>query len=245
MGQTQTVILILSIIFVLGSIAYTIQTIEERKRARKLLIMSLKSQIRNALNIYKGVPENFMSAELHEFMSKFIDNKWKRLHTILVTQDSQNSYKNFQEQIKNKVFNPHLLESSMSVYQEEGQVYHALAQLKATTRWLAELHKSKQISESAFNELGWQIKDFYDRVSCDIEVLAAINMQKSHGEKAGFHKFNIALKSLNNLNQSESLDSQIFKLHKHMATLKNTIKEQDAVIELARKAAEAAEQDLE
>jgi hypothetical protein len=245
MGQTQTVILILSIIFILGSIAYTIQTIEERKRARKLLVMSLKSQIRNALNIYKGIPENFMTTELHDFISKFINAKWKRLHGIVVTKDSQTSYNNFQEQIKNKATNLQHSESSMSIYQEEGQVYHALAQLKATTRWLSEIFKSKQISESAFNELGWQIKDFYDRVSCDVQILEAIETQRLHGEKAGFHKFNIALKSLNNLNQSESLDGQIFILHKHMATLRNTIKEQDAAEEQARKDAEQAEQDLE
>ena len=75
MGQSQTGLLILAIIVVLGSIAYTIQTIEERKRARKLLIMALKSQIRNSLNIYQGLPDVFMTAELHDFISRFIISK--------------------------------------------------------------------------------------------------------------------------------------------------------------------------
>ncbi|EPJ43543.1 MAG: hypothetical protein OFPI_42390 [Osedax symbiont Rs2] len=227
MGQTQTGLLILAIIVVLGSIAYTIQTIEERKRARKLLIMSLKSQIRNSVNIYQGLPDVFMTAELHEFISRFIISKMSRLLSIDDTEESRRSLSNFREKANNRDISLQHPEGSMSIYQDEGQVHHALGQLKEITRWLGELSKSRQISEFSFNELGWQTKDFYDRVSCDIEILDAIDTQKVHGEKAAFHKFSIAVKSLNNLNQSEALDSQIFAIHRHMEILKNAVLEQE------------------
>ncbi|MCJ8300780.1 MAG: hypothetical protein MJK13_17860 [Pseudomonadales bacterium] len=227
MGQSQTGLLILAIIVVLGSIAYTIQTIEERKRARKLLIMALKSQIRNSLNIYQGLPDVFMTAELHDFISRFIISKMTRLLTIDDSEQTKRALSNFREKANSRDITLQHPEGSMTIYQDEGQVHHALSQLKEITRWLAELSKSNQISEFSFNELGWQTKDFYDRVSCDIEILEAMDTEKVHGQKAGFHKFSIALKSLNNLNQSEALDSQIFAIHRHMEILKNAVLEQE------------------
>ncbi len=246
MGQTQTIFLILTILVILGSIAYFIQSIEDRKRAQKLRIITIKKQIRRAVNIYKGLPDLFMTVELHDFLSRHIIRKWKELHLIEVTNDSQRSFNTFQERVSNRVITLEYPEGSMTVYQEEGQVHHALSLLKETTRWLGDLSKGKQISEHSFNELGWQTTDFYDRVSCDIEIFSAINTQNQSGEKAGFHKFNSALKSLNNLNQSEALDSQIFAIHKHMEILKTIIAKQDEEQELARiEAIEAAERNLD
>ncbi|MGB1239790.1 MAG: hypothetical protein ACPG4U_16350, partial [Pseudomonadales bacterium] len=119
-------------------------------------------------------------------------------------------------------------QGSMSVYQDSGQVYHALGQLKEMTAWLADLHKSKQITESAFNELGWQTKDFYDRVSCDIEIFEALETEKLHGAGPAFHKFQSVMKSLEGLNQSEALDSQVYAVHRHVEMLRVQIAEQQA-----------------
>ena len=234
MGQTQSILLILSIVVTLGIIAYTIQSIEERKQARKRQVIAYKRQIRTAMNIYKGLPETFMTVELHDFISRHIFNKWKKLHDIETSQDSLRALTTFQERIKNRVITLQHPEGSMTVYSEEGQVYHALGLLKETTQWLADLSKSKQISEMSFNELGWQVKDFYDRVSCDIEIFEAIETLRQHGEKAAFHKFNIALKSLGELNQSQALDSQVFEIHKQMEKLKIVIEEQNEALELSR-----------
>lgn len=244
MSQTSTVILIIAIIVVLGSIAFTIQTLEERKRARKLQIMTLKGKVRNAVNIYKGIPDMFMTVELHDFLRKFINNRWQKLHTLIDSEDSQRAYAAFQERCKNRVLHVQHPSGSMTVYQDEGQVYHALSKFKELQQWLSELHRNKQIPETTFNELNWQSKDFYDRVSCDIEVLEAIETERSHGEKAGYHKFNIALKSLNGLNQSESLDSQIFAIHKHMENLKSIYEEQEALEEEKRRLAELEDEEL-
>ena len=243
MGQTSTVILILAIIFVLGSIAFVIQTIEERKRARKLKIMSLKGKVRNAVNIYKGIPDLFMTVELHDFLRKFINNRWQTLHTLVTTQESQRSFDAFKERCKNRVMHVQHPTGSMTIFQDDGQVYHMLGKFKELQQWLADLHRKKQIPETTYAELKWQVKDFYDRVSCDIEVLEAIETQRAHGEKAGYHKFNIALKSLNGLNQSESLDSQIFAIHNHMETLKAIYEEQEA-LEEERRLAELEDEDL-
>ena len=234
MGQTESIILIVGIIVTLGTIAFTIQTMEERKQARKRLVLSYKGQIRDALNIYKSLPDVIMTLELHDFISRYILKKWNKLHEINTTQDSLRSLNTFQERIKNRVITQQLPQGSMTVYQEEGQVYHTLGLLKETTRWLGELSKSKQISESAFNELGWLVKDFYDRVSCDIEIFDAQETLRQHGEKAGFHKFTIALRSLSNLNQSEALDAQIFEIHKLMEKLRTVIEEQKAEEERLR-----------
>jgi len=68
--------------------------------------------------------------------------------------------------------------------------------------------------------------------------------EKLHGEKAGFHKFKSALKSLNNINQSESLDSQIFSIHKHMEKLKEEIIRQEAAIAADKLRREQEELDL-
>ena len=241
MGQTESVLLILSIIVILGAIAFTIQTIEERKQARKRLVLLLKRQIRSAVNIYKGLPEVFMTVELHNFISRHIIAKWKKLHAIETTQESLRAFNTFQERAQNRVITLQHPEGSMTVYQEEGQVYHTLGLLKETTYWLGELSKTKQISEFSFNELGWQVKDFYDRVSCDIEIFEAIETLRQHGEKASFPKFKIALRSLGNLNQSEALDSQIFEIHKKMEQLRNIIIEKKAADELARREAEEAD----
>ena len=236
MGQTQTAFLILGIIVVLGFIAYTIQLIEERKRARKLLIMSLKSQIRNALNIYKGIPDTFMTNELHNFISRFILAKWKRLHDIYVTEDSERSLISFKEKIKDKKIFIQSSTATMSIYQSEGQVHHALAQLRVAKNWLAELNRSRNINESDFNQLGWQLKDSFDRVACDVQILHAKQTENDSGDKAGFFKFKIALKALKNLNQSESLDSQIFEIHKHMEQLMRSFEERELAEETARQA---------
>ncbi|MEM5530046.1 hypothetical protein WN093_14585 [Gammaproteobacteria bacterium AS21] len=244
MGQTETALLVISIVVVLGCIAYAIQSIEERKRARKIKIMRLKSQIQNALAIYKNLPDFFMSAELHDFMHQFLLRKWRELHTILQTEESVRACKNFQEKAKNRVVNLTPPQGSMTVYQDDGQVYHALGILKETIDWLSDLRERKQMSEHAFNELGWQTKDAFERVSCDIQVLEALETQRLHGEKAGFHKFKSALKSLNNLNQSESLDSQIFSIHKHMEQLRDEITRQEAAIAADKLRREQEELDL-
>jgi hypothetical protein len=244
MGQTETALLVISIVAVLGCIAYAIQSIEERKRARKIKIMKLKGQIQNALGIYKSVPDFFMSAELHDFMRQFLLRKWRELHTVLKTEESTRACKNFQERAKNRVVNSTPTQGSMTVYEEEGQVYHALGILKETQEWLADLSQKKQISEHAYNELGWQTKDAFERVSCDIQVLEAMETEKLHGEKAGFHKFKSALKSLNSINQSESLDSQIFSIHKHMEKLKDEIIRQEAAIAADKLRREQEELDL-
>lgn len=244
MGQTETALLVISIVVVLGCIAYAIQSIEERKRARKIKIMRLKSQIQNALGIYKNIPDFFMSAELHDFMRQFLLRKWRELHTILKTEESVRACKNFQEKAKNRVVNLTPPQGSMTVYEDDGQVYHALGILKETIDWLSDLRERKQMSEHAFNELGWQTKDAFERVSCDIQVLEAMETQRLHGEKAGFHKFKSALKSLNNLNQSESLDSQIFSIHKHMEKLKEEILRQEAAIAADKLRREQEESDL-
>jgi len=244
MGQTESIVLILGIIVTLGVIAFTIQTIEERKQARKRQVLSYKRQIRDALNIYKGLPDVFMTVELHDFMNRYITSKWKKLHELDTTQDSLRSFNTFQERVKNRVITQQHPQGSMTVYKEEGQVYHALGLLKETSRWLGELSKTKQIPESTFNELSWLAKDFYDRVSCDIEIFDAIETLRQHGEKAGFHRFSIALKSLSNLNQSEALDSQIFEIHKLMEQLKTVVEEQKAAEERARIEAEKADDDM-
>lgn len=243
MEHTSTTMLVIAIIVVLGIIAYTIQTIEERKRARKLQVTLLKREIRNAINIYKGIPDNFITVELHDFLRKFINNKWQKLHTIVVSEDSTRAYKAFQERSNNRDIHHQQALGVMTVFEDEGQVYHALGQLKELSGWLADLHQKKGITESAFAELNWQTKDFYDRASCDLEVLTAMETQVAHGEKAGYHKFNSAIKSLSNLNQSEELDSQIFTIRNHMETLKAIYEEQEAIEEERRRLAALEEEE--
>lgn len=223
MDQTSTVILIIAIIIILGSIAYTIQSIEEKKRARKLLVMSLKSQIRHALNIYNSLPEVFMTPELHEFLRKFLLVKWNKLLPLDSSEETRRSHAAFKERANNRVITLQHPQGSMTVYQETGQVHHALGQLKEISKWLADLSKTNQITESTFNELGWQTKDFYDRVSCDIEIFEAIETEKAHGPGPAIHKYHSVLKSLENLNQSEALDSQVYEVHKKVEYLNNKL----------------------
>lgn len=228
MGPTNTGLLILAIIVILGSIAFTIQRVEERRRERKLLIMSLKSQIRQALNMYSGLPEMFMSQEIHDFLSKFALKKWRKLEAVDSSEETRRAHAAFQAKVKNKIITQTHPSSSMSVYQDSGQVYHALGQLKEMTNWLGELSKTKQITEEAFNELGWQTKDFYDRVSCDIEIFEAIDIEKQHGASPAFHRFQSVIKSLESLNQSEALDSQIYAVNRHIESLRAQIAAQQA-----------------
>ncbi len=243
MENTSTAMLVVAIIVVLGAIAYSIQSFEERKRARKLKITLLKREIRQAINIYKGIPDNFMTVELNDFVRNFTNVKWRKLHTLVSSEDNTRAHNAFQERCKNQNYYSQQQLGSMTVFQDEGQVYHALGQLKELTAWLADLHKKKAITETTFGELSWQAKDFYDRASCDLEILSAIETQRAHGEKAGYYKFNSAIKSLGNLNQSEELDSQMFEIRNHMETLKAIYEEQEAIEEEQRRIEQLEEEE--
>ena len=65
----------------------------------------------------------------------------------------------------------------------------------------------------------------------------------AHGEKAGYYKFNSAIKSLGNLNQSEELDSQMFEIRNHMETLKAIYEEQEAIEEEQRRIEQLEEEE--
>ena len=177
------------------------------------------------MGIYEGLPETFMSPEIHDFLSRFINNRYKKLLELENTQQHLNLANAFKQRAASREITMQHPQGSMTVFASKEQVAHALGQVREIARWVGELQKSKQISSHDNNEVLLQAKDYHDRASCDMEIFEAMEMENRKGPRAAVFKYRDCLKALAKLNYSETLDRQMYEVRKHLAGLEEQVEE--------------------
>jgi hypothetical protein len=216
MGPSETAVLIVSILVVLGSAAYIVNHIEQQRIQKRQLINALKQEIRQAKHLVGQFPESLMTAELNRFLWQFIHLQWKKLCTVSPTEQHQQGLKMAEAQMQN-AFQPHgFRDGHLTVITDRNEAASSASTIRELAQWLkSKSHRQTTSSETIRDLLGY-CRYCYEQVAIDAMIFDAIDSEGIRGTQVAYHQYKSCLIALSKLDRGILVDAQIHALKAHM-----------------------------
>jgi hypothetical protein len=242
MSPTEIALLILGVVIVLAIAAYVIQGIENQRRAKRLLLMQLKDNVRRAEHLLDNIPPELYIPELQKLLTAYLKRRWA---TILeLDNSSANQERAAETQAKTEQVvepTPHPA-GSMTLYKERDKARRARAILREQGQFVKELAAKKELAPNVAKHILTQVKVGYARASYDLEIMEAIDLETASGPVVAIHQFRNSFRNLEKLNKHQSLDRQLYEIRTHMAEMEAKIKFEEEKAEAEKKAAREEEE---
>ncbi|MDP1069442.1 hypothetical protein, partial [Klebsiella pneumoniae] len=75
MSPTETGLIIVAVVVVMAMIAFSIQTVENQRRERRMRLLMLKDQIRRADHLLHTLPEHYITREIRDVLVRYLQNR--------------------------------------------------------------------------------------------------------------------------------------------------------------------------
>ncbi|MBV0934924.1 hypothetical protein [Marinobacterium weihaiense] len=245
MTPTETGLVIVAVVVLMAIIAFTVQSIENQRRERRMRLLLLKDQVRRADHLLHSLPDHYITREIRDLLVRYLQQRWKLILELA------NSPENRQKLEDAKALGSQPLpvvehpEGSMTLHTDRNHAERTAALLRELFQFLSELKAGKLLSSIQAAEVVYQVKEAYTRTRIDVELMDAMEVESARGAAAALPRYRTACAKLQQLNQTQQLDRQLYELGVHLDRLQEQVNADRAAREEEerRRRAEEAEQD--
>lgn len=219
MNPTYMAVVILLSIAVMAGVALAVQDSENKKRAKQLKLMGLKSAIRKASHLLEAFPPVLLSTDARGFLCKYLEVRWSKIVELEATQENIQQQQEFialVADIPEVVGHP---EGSMTVFNNRTDAIHALGVVKEFGQFIAEIHAKSEIIDDVAERFIKEAKILYSRTEVDLDLINAIETEQNHSPDVVIHQYRSCFSKLQNLNLNQTLDWQIYEIRAHLTLL--------------------------
>ncbi|MBR9830395.1 MAG: hypothetical protein GYB41_17475 [Oceanospirillales bacterium] len=246
MTPTQTGLMIVAVIMVMAMIAFTIQSIENQRRERRMKLLLLKDQVRRADHLLHSLPEHYITQEIRDLLVQYLHRRWKLILELENTTDNQQKVSDMDAFAALPLPVVEHPEGSMTLHTDRNHAERTAALLRELFQFLSELQAGKVISDMRASEVIYQVKEAYTRTRLDVELMDALEVESARGPSVALPRYRTVCAKLQGLNQTQQLDRQLYELGVHMDGLQVQVdeaREQREAEERKRREEEAAKED--
>ncbi|MDO6592576.1 hypothetical protein [Neptuniibacter sp. 1_MG-2023] len=223
MSPTYIAVIILCGVALMACIAFVIQDIENKKRERNLRLISLKSGIRRASHLFDAFPPILMSTEIRTLLCKYLEARWTAVVELDPNESNKQQKAAFQAQaaiLPEPVAHP---SGSMTIFKSHTEAARAMGIIKELAQFIADIKNKGEINNEIADNLTKDAKHTYSRIEVDIELMNAMETEKSRGPEVVIHHYRSCFSKLQNLNYHQTLDRQLYEIRTHVGQLAEKI----------------------
>lgn len=239
MSPTYIALIILLGVGLMAGIGFVIQDLENKKKAKSLKLIGLKTAIRRSSHLFESFPPALITTEIRTLLCKYIEARWAAVVELEPSDANKQQYSAFQAEaatLQEPVSHP---AGSVTVFSSQTEAARAMGIIKEFAQFLAELGNKGEINSDLAERMTKDAKRLYLRVEIDIDLMNAIETEAAQGAEVVIHQYRSCFSKLQHLNHNQILDRQLYEIRTHLTTLAEQI---DQAHE-AKKLAEAQEQD--
>lgn len=236
MSPTFIGLLILLGVGVMAGIAFAAQDFENKKRAKNLRLIQLKTAIRRAEHLFSSLPPLLMTTDVRALLVKYLEVRWTTVVELEPSEQNKQQQAAFQAAaatMPEAVSHP---TGSMTVFPTQDDAARALGIVKELAQFITELQSKGEVKGDVADKLMREAKRSYARIEVDMDLMNAVETEHQQGPEVVIHHYRSCFSKLDRLNIDQSLDRQLYEIRTHLSQLAEKIDQQH---EDKRKAEEA------
>lgn len=234
MTPTETGLLIIAVVVVMAAIAFTIQSIENERRERRMRLLVLKDQVRRADHLLRTLPEHYITREIRDLLVQYLRQRWKLTLELERTEENRQGLQEIEELGSQSLPVVEHPSGSMTLHTDRNHAERTASLLRELFQFLSELKQQGGVRASDVEEVVHQVKEAYTRTRIDVEIMDAIETELARGAAPALPRFRTAMAKLQGFNSSQQLDKQVYEISTHIDELQE-------IVERERKEKEAEE----
>ena len=223
MSPTYIALIILLGVAVMAGIGFAVQDIENKKRERNLKLVGLKTAIRRASHLFESFPPILITSEIRALLVKYLEVRWAAVVELEATESNRQQRAAFQAlavSVPEAVSHP---SGSLSVFATQNEAARALGIIKEFAQFVAEIKNKGEINADVAEALTKDAKRLYIRVEVDFDLMNAQETEATQGPEVVIHQYRNCFSKLQNLNQNQTLDRQLYEIRTHITNLAEQI----------------------
>ncbi|GGO79969.1 hypothetical protein GCM10011348_15600 [Marinobacterium nitratireducens] len=222
MSPTETGLLILAGVLALAVAAYVAQQIENQRQARRLQLMALRENIRRASYLLESLPPQFQTSEIRQVIGATINSFWDRLLKLENKAENRAQQEAFKQQLAQPLPATPFPAGSLTLMPDRDSARRARAQLRELGQFIKQQHDRGELSAQAASLTIRQVKSGYHRVTVDLSILDAIEIETGRGPQVAVHQYRNCLGKLRSIKGGHT-EQQIANLQARLATVEAQI----------------------
>ncbi|MGB0662758.1 MAG: hypothetical protein ACPGMR_03105 [Pontibacterium sp.] len=219
MAPIQIALLIGFGVGVLVILASIIQQMEDKKKATKMRIMHLRTSIRRCSHLLDNIPSHFMSTELHQVLSRYLEFQCK---ASLELEDNAAIKKQLDDiqASKKKSYEPEPHpEGSITLFATPHLALRAKAIIKELAQFLNSIKGHGEVSSTVCNRLIDDTKVSYQRADIDYELHEVLAAEPHQSIKMTVGMLRNIFGRLGKVNVDHVVDRQLYEVRSHLHQL--------------------------
>lgn len=209
MSTTAIIIAVLTCLFVLLAVTFTLQQMEKNTSDKNALIASLKGQVRNFRHMLDGFPEGLLNRDLKLLVCQCIGESLAQL-LRLDRKDPQ--IQQWQRELNATTAQLQTQPSTPGQYQiltDATQLQDVQKLLTSLFNVVQQLHKNNRLSTEQTNSYAQQVLRLNTRISVDANLAAAQNAMQNGKPRLAAHHYGVAIDKMGKDNADNSYTAQI------------------------------------
>lgn len=246
MTPTETGLLIVALVVVMAAVAFTVQTIENQRRERRMRLLILRDQIRRADHLLHTLPGHYITGEIRDLLVAYLQGRWNQVMALENNPENQKKLEETEALASQPLPVVEYPEGSMTLHRDRAHAQRTAALLRELYQFLMELKKSHVLPAVTAREVFTQVREAYTRTRIDVEIMEAMDVEQSRGAAPALPRYRTAVGKLQRLNLAQQLDRQIYELNTHIDKLQEIAQRERRLREAEeqrRREEEAAKED--
>ncbi|MGH1463065.1 MAG: hypothetical protein ACRBB6_13630 [Neptuniibacter sp.] len=223
MSPTHIALTILFGVALMAGVGFVIQDIENKKRARRLRLITLKAAIRRATHLLESYPPILITDEIHSLLTKYLAARWDAIIELEPSTDNKTQQSSFQALAASVPEAFHHPAGSITVFSNSVEATRALGVVKEFAGFIAELGSKGDLRADQVERITKDAKRSYIRIEIDIDLMKALEIEETQSAEVVIHYYRSCFKKLQNLNTNQMLDRQLYEIRTHMTQLAEEI----------------------
>ncbi|MFC6669196.1 hypothetical protein [Marinobacterium aestuariivivens] len=223
MSPTETGLLILAGVLALAIAAYVAQMVENQRQARRLRLMALKESIRRAAYLLDSLPVQFQTAEIRQVLGATLNHFWDELLKLERKAEYLQQKEALQQQLAQSPEPVPYSADSLTLMPDKDSARRARAILRELAQFIKQQHEKGQLSVQTASLTLRQVKSGYHRVSCDLSIMDARDIESGRGPQVAVHQYRSCLSKLRALRGQPHIERQQQNLQAHLAQVEQLL----------------------
>ncbi len=228
MSTTAIVIAVLVCVFILITVAITLQQMEKNTDEKNALIATLKTQTRNFQHLLDGFPEGLLGRDLKLLVCQCIAEGLQQLTQL----DRKNpQYTQMHQQLQSKITQLQAQGNAQTAYQpltNPAQIQEVQKLLNNLINVIQRLHQNKRLNAAQAQSYGKQVQSLATRIALDSNLAAAQTALQGGKARLAQHHYGIAIEKMKKDNAEGQFTAQIAACQQRIADLEKMASAQPA-----------------